>query len=691
MSRQLDRQTKEQWETSLGATREYPRFDQLEQFLTSRARALERIESTASSGSSAGAASTARRSSTARHAAAQPARTTTSDGSTVYPCDCCNGTHFVVTCLKFRELSPGDRQKAHGGARSAPTDIIRCCMRHIRPTHQRSQPPAQPQHPNRTMVQSSLTHLWPTHHTQHYSLRPWLRSAHRLILSTYGFSSIQLNILRHHSVILITGIGGGKSTQTRGVAFLKLRSLRSRSDVIIQAYILKTLTNILPSFNAAPQEWPHLTKLTLADPDFLTPRPVDIIIGADSYGQIIKPNIIKRDTLMPIAQLSIFGWLVLGPVDTSSLASAAVHHASIQEREHALDELLSRFWTQEEVPASNNLDLTSDEQRCKEHFKSTVSRYSTGRYTVRLPLKSSPDTLGDSYLTAHRCLQSLQRRLSRDDNYRRLYHQFMTEYRDFNHMKKASPVSSQHTQYYLPHHGVLKPYSATTKLRVVFNGSSASTSGRSLNDFMHTGAKLHLDVTDVLLWIRQFRHLVATDITKMYRQINVYKDDWNLQRILWIDELLNEVAYYLTTVTYDTKAAPFLTVQTLLQLAEDESHNFPLAVPSILQGRYVDDSFGGADTVQQLIKIALQLKNLCMAGGFPLAKWHATHPDVLTEVQAEKTRAHKLHLTIALPKYSDYDGFLKKIHSHSQQGSRRTPIISPNASFCLKWLRYLIH
>ncbi|XP_024892035.1 uncharacterized protein LOC112467583 [Temnothorax curvispinosus] len=509
------------------------------------------------------------------------------------------------------------------------------------------------------MVQSLLTSRWPAHHTQHYSLRPWLRSAHQLILSGYGFSSIQvtfvseslirqLNIPRHHSVILITGIGGGKSTQTRGVAFLKLRSLRSRSDVIIQAHILLTLTNILPSFNAAPQEWPHLTKL--ADPDFLTPRP-----------------------------LSIFGWLVLGPVDTSSSASAAVHHVSIQEREDALDELLSRFWTQEEVPASNNLELTPDEQRCEEHFKSTVSRDSTGRYTVRLPLKSSPDTLGDSYLTAHRCLQSLQRRLSRDDNYRRLYHQFMTEYRDLNHMKKASPVSSQHTQYYLPHHGVLKPDSATTKLRVVFNGSSASTSGRSLNDIMHTGAKLHLDVTDVLLWIRQFRHLVATDITKKYRQINVHEDDWNLQRILWIDELLNEVAYYLTTVTYGTKAVPFLAVRTLLQLVEDKGHNFPLAVPSILQGRYVDDSFGGADTVQQLIKIALQLKNLCMAGGFPLAKWYATHPDVLTAVQAEEDQGSQITFDDCVTKIlglqwlpqEDSFAFSTRISSHTDHLTKR--------------------
>ncbi|XP_071653055.1 uncharacterized protein, partial [Temnothorax longispinosus] len=294
------------------------------------------------------------------------------------------------------------------------------------------------------------------------------------------------------------------------------------------------LANILPSFNAAPQEWPHLTKLTLVDPDFLTQRPVDIIIGADSYGQIIKPNIIKQDPLMPIAQLSIFGWLVLGPVDISSLASVAVHHASIQEREDALDELWSRFWTQEEVPENENRDLPPDEKRCKEYFKSTASRDSTGRYTVRIPLKSSPDTLGDSYLTAHRCLQSLLRRLSRDDNYRRLYQQFMTEYRELNHIRRlhSLPVSTHNIACHIMECSNQTVQPLNYVWYVVFNGLSASTSGRSLNDLMHTGVKLHLDVTDVLLWIRQFRHLVATDITKMYRQINVHEDDWNLQRVL---------------------------------------------------------------------------------------------------------------------------------------------------------------
>lgn len=115
-------------------------------------------------------------------------------------------------------------------------------------------------------------------------------------------------------------------------------------------------------------------------------------------------------------------------------------------------------------------------------------------------------------------------------------------------------------------HGVLRPDRKTTKLIVVFNGSSKTTSGQSFNDIWHTGAKLQLDIPVVLSWIRLHRCLFAIDITKMFRQISVYPDDWNLQRILWTDNQLNPVPFQLTTVTYGTKAAPWLYVLTLLQL-----------------------------------------------------------------------------------------------------------------------------
>ncbi|XP_011863831.1 PREDICTED: uncharacterized protein LOC105559832, partial [Vollenhovia emeryi] len=264
----------------------------------------------------------------------------------------------------------------------------------------------------------------------------------------------------------------------------------------IQAHVLLTVTSILPSFEAEPEEWPHLKNLALADPDFLIPRPVDILIGADAYGQIIKPNIIRHSPLMPIAQLSIFGWLVLGS-DNREATRTSTHHAATQFNEDALIELLTKFWNQEEVPTHDVTQLTPNEQRCEKHFNTTHFRDSPERYIDRILLNSPDDLLGDSYNVAHQCLKGLRRRFSRDSS----------------------------LTFHLTHHGVLKPASTTAKLRVVFNGSSASRSGYPVNYLMYTGAKLHLNISDVLPRIRRHRHIFATDITKMDRPIQIHKDD----------------------------------------------------------------------------------------------------------------------------------------------------------------------
>ncbi|XP_044760393.1 uncharacterized protein LOC123317844 [Coccinella septempunctata] len=133
-------------------------------------------------------------------------------------------------------------------------------------------------------------------------------------------------------------------------------------------------------------------------------------------------------------------------------------------------------------------------------------------------------------------------------------------------------------------------------------------------------------------------------------QIMVHPDDWDLQCILWRNSE-NEIAtYHLTTVTYGTKAAPFLAILVLLQLIEDEGHKYPLAIPPLIKGRYVDDIYGGADTKEELSEIAIDLKNLCMAGGLPLAKWQSNSPSTLKMVTEEGMIHHRRsHLTTVLP------------------------------------------
>ncbi|XP_046145612.1 uncharacterized protein LOC123988898 [Osmia bicornis bicornis] len=157
---------------------------------------------------------------------------------------------------------------------------------------------------------------------------------------------------------------------------------------------------------------------------------------------------------------------------------------------------------------------------------------------------------------------------------------------------------------------------------------------------MHTGAKLQLEISDVLLRFRRFRYVFTTDIVKIFRQVAVHPADWDLQRILWSDPQGKTVSYQLTTVTYGTRSAPFLAARALLQLVHDEGHRYPLAVPPLLKGRYVDDILGGGDTAKEAEAVAVQLTQLCMAGGFPLQKWTSNCPELLKVLSEDGDAPH---------------------------------------------------
>ncbi|XP_043288383.1 uncharacterized protein [Venturia canescens] len=368
--------------------------------------------------------------------------------------------------------------------------------------------------------------------------------------------------------------------------------------------------------------------IPLADPDFSVPDAVDLILGADAYGKLVRSQIRRGSPEEPIAQNTIFGWAIFGPCNEAHNSSGWVQHAAVDHGFQALQDLLAQFWVQEEVPVQFGSDLTPEEQECEAHFVATHSRDNSGRYIVRLPLRSSAIQLGQSFHTAHACLNRLVRKLDRDSHYKGLYDTFLGEYESLGHMSRVRDDEvGRDRVYYLPHHGVL-----TTKLRVVFNGSCNTDSGTSLNDLMHTGAKLQRDISDVLLWARRHRFIFATDIVKMFRQIRVHRDDWDLQRILWVDENGNTAHYHLTTVTYGTRSAPFLAVRVLLQLVADEGEKYPAAVAPLTMGRYVDDIYGGADQISELLTQARHLIGICTAGGFPLAKWQSNSPALLTNL-----------------------------------------------------------
>lgn len=114
-----------------------------------------------------------------------------------------------------------------------------------------------------------------------------------------------------------------------------------------------------------------------------------------------------------------------------------------------------------------------------------------------------PAVLGDSLNMAVQRFLSVEKRLVKDPVLRSNYVDFMSEYHLLGHMSKVdNPGTHTEVDYYLPHHAVVKESSTTTKVRVVFDGSAKSTTGKSLNDILAPGPTTQPELFDILLRLR---------------------------------------------------------------------------------------------------------------------------------------------------------------------------------------------
>ncbi|GFW23877.1 integrase catalytic domain-containing protein [Trichonephila clavipes] len=104
---------------------------------------------------------------------------------------------------------------------------------------------------------------------------------------------------------------------------------------------------------------------------------------------------------------------------------------------------------------------------------------------------------------------------------------------------------------YLPHRGVVRDTSCTTKLRVVFDASSKTSSGLSLNDLLMVGPRVQPELFPILIQFRIFSVAICADVEKMFRQIKVHEEDVDWERILWRDSPTEPIRENrLTTVKY---------------------------------------------------------------------------------------------------------------------------------------------
>ena len=477
----------------------------------------------------------------------------------------------------------------------------------------------------------------------------------------------------------------------------------------------------------------------LSDPACVNERslPIDILVGVDHYWKIVTDEIVRLSFNLVLVGTK-FGYalsgisplksprsrgnvylahtLVCGNMyglnvqDTWYQSYAHTLCALSREKESSVEFIGPHCHEEELVDPSSDPDL--EEVKCglekfwdldtlgikadkeispilEDFQNSIVQDPATGRYTVNFPRKRNIVNLPCNYGSALQRLNGLKSKLGKPGNeeYSQKYVAIFKDQLDQGIIEKVDHVdmdslkesgSSCCGEFYIPHHGVLKK----GKLRVVMDGSASAYKGAlSLNQCLSVGPSLINLLAEVLLTFRLHSVVLLADIMRAFLNVGVTVTDRDLLRFLWFDEEGNVAVYRFTRVPFGTGASPFLLNATL-------KHHFEKVVEDqtllLLLSRsiYVDDILTGAETVEEVLKLRVELESVLEQAAMKLHGMDSNSAEVRKALGVEDEPDDKVILGVCWNRKRDDMGLnLEKILLHSRGAASKRELLRGTSKF----------
>ena len=416
---------------------------------------------------------------------------------------------------------------------------------------------------------------------------------------------------------------------------------------------LITVTSICEPLTAQPismcwEKFEHLKQLDLADySNGQDPLQIDVLIGADYYWELVTGRTSRCEN-GPVAVHTRLGWVLSGPIpqtkqpesSTNLLTTHTLHVGAAVNETETLNETLRSFWELESlgVRQPDRCVLTEFEEKIK---------VENGRYQVSLPWRDVHPPLLDNYQLALKRLRGLQHRLQQQPELLKEYDaiiQDQVKQGVVEVVTDPTPTDGR-TVHYLPHHAVVRRDKATTKMRIVYD-ASAKTTGPSLNDCLYTGPKFDQRIMDILLRFRTSRIALTADIERAFLQICVGKQDQDVLRFLWFDDVAKpqpEVqTLKFTRVMFGVSSSPFLLNATIRHHLKKYMPAHPGLVKKILESIYVDDVVSGAENEEEAFTMYQRSKAVLHAGGFNLRKFSTNSSMLRERIHQEENAGHSV-------------------------------------------------
>lgn len=444
-----------------------------------------------------------------------------------------------------------------------------------------------------------------------------------------------------HDSHILQGIGGTSGKRTHLCINTNIASRFNNYKANLNFIVMDKVTVPLPNTYINTHNW-NISKRhyqLLADPTFYIPREIDMLIGIELFYNILLNQRINLGNNKPQLIETVFGWIVSGSFQndnyTYNTSDSKKQYTSLHiTNQPSSEDLLARFWQQEEP--NPKLILTKEHKYCEQLFLNTTTQDKSGHYIVQMPtLTNKLHQLGNSFNIAYHSLIRLESKFHKDPHLYVQYKNFIHEFLELGHAELIKDFRYQETKLhcYLPHLGVLRPDSRSTKLRTVMNASSKTSTGISLNDVLLEGPNIYNDVLNIILRFRAYKYTFSCDIIKMFRTILVSEEQRPLLRLLWRDTPGDQLkCIQLRTVTYGTKCAPYLACRTLRHLADTYKDTYPEAAQIIDTESYMDDFLSGRNTIEETREACSQLINLLGKANFKLHKWSTSDKRILQDI-----------------------------------------------------------
>nr|CAH8842548.1 unnamed protein product [Trichobilharzia regenti] len=450
----------------------------------------------------------------------------------------------------------------------------------------------------------------------------------------------QIGLEGVNTLMQVTSFCGTTSQNSSKVDF-EVESLTGDYKTRVKsAYTVESLPVKRPKTpsNEQMKKWPHLAEIPFLDVEC---KQVSLLIGTNvpEAHWVLEQRIGKSN--QPFASLSVFGWYLLGSGNEYKEATSIF---CLEESESVENKLLRMI--EAEFQDKHSCERSSSEID-KEVLKATDReiRLRNGHYEVPLTWKEDWRRLPPNRSEAERRLDSLQKKLRKDESLLKSYNQILTDH-ELKCCISRVPDDFSKKRRFIPHHPVINPRKPG-KIRVVFD-CAFKCKGMSLNDCLYSGPDLIDDLAGVLLRFRKHRVALSADIEEMFLQVHLPVKDKSAFSFLWYSEGrldLPPSLYESNVHPFGATSSPFCAAYASKQAAIDNAKLFDeKTLSTVRENFYVDDCLVSVETVAKAIALSNQLRQLASLGGFRLHKWNSNNEEVLSNIPVRERSSNILHL-----------------------------------------------